>query len=42
MTQAEPCLSESFRGASYIVCSFDLAKDDLRILWRGPDALPPR
>lgn len=29
--QAESCRSESFEGASYIVCSFDLTKDDLRI-----------
>jgi uncharacterized protein YigE (DUF2233 family) len=37
---AEGCRSESFRGASYIVCSFDPAKDDLRIAWRGPDKRP--
>jgi len=42
VAQAEPCRSESFRGASYIVCSFDLAEDDLRIFWRGPDGEPYR
>lgn len=33
--QAEPCRSQSFKGASYIVCSFDPTKDDLRLYWRG-------
>jgi uncharacterized protein YigE (DUF2233 family) len=37
---AEPCRSESFKGASYIVCSFDPTKDDLRIYWRGDDGKP--
>ena len=32
----------SFRGASYIVCSFDLTKDELRIYWRGDDGKPYR
>jgi len=40
--QAEPCRSESFEGASYIVCSFDPTKDDLRIYWRGDDGEPYR
>jgi uncharacterized protein YigE (DUF2233 family) len=40
--QAEPCRSESFSGASYIVCSFDLTKEDLRIFWRGGDRKPYR
>jgi uncharacterized protein YigE (DUF2233 family) len=39
---AEPCRSESFRGASYVVCSFDPSKDDLRIYWRGDDGKPYR
>ena len=39
---AEPCRSESFKGASYIVCSFDLTKNDLRIYWRGGDGKPYR
>jgi len=37
---AEPCRNETFRGASYIVCSFDPAKEDLRIVWRGEDGRP--
>ena len=32
---AEPCRSETFEDAGYIVCSFDLAKDDLRMFWRN-------
>jgi uncharacterized protein YigE (DUF2233 family) len=39
---AEPCRDESFRGASYIVCSFDPAKDDVRLFWRGSDGRPFR
>lgn len=39
---AEPCRSESFRGASYTVCSFDPTKDNLRIYWRGDDDEPYR
>jgi uncharacterized protein YigE (DUF2233 family) len=38
--QAEPCRSESFEGASYVVCSFDLTQDDMRIYWRGGDGRP--
>jgi len=40
--QAEPCRVASFEGASYIVCSFDLTKDDLRMFWRGGDGEPYR
>ncbi|MGH6737235.1 MAG: phosphodiester glycosidase family protein [Methyloceanibacter sp.] len=40
--EAGPCRSESFNGASYIVCSFDPSKDDLRIVWRGADGEPYR
>jgi uncharacterized protein YigE (DUF2233 family) len=40
--QAQLCRSESFEGASYIVCSFDLTKDDLRIYWRGDNGQPYR
>jgi uncharacterized protein YigE (DUF2233 family) len=40
--QAEPCRNESFKGASYIVCSFDPAKQNLRIYWRGDDGNPYR
>jgi uncharacterized protein YigE (DUF2233 family) len=39
---AEPCRNESFKGASYIVCNFDLTKDDLRIYWRDDDGKPYR
>jgi uncharacterized protein YigE (DUF2233 family) len=41
-THAEPCRSQSFKGASYIVCSFDSAKKDLRTFWRGEDGEPYR
>jgi uncharacterized protein YigE (DUF2233 family) len=41
-TVAKPCRNQSFRGASYIVCSFDPAKDDMRLFWRGPDGQPYR
>jgi len=39
---AAPCRGESFRGASYIVCSFDLARDDVRMHWRDSDGRPYR
>ena len=39
---AEPCRSQSFKGASYIVCSFDPSKQDLRIFWQGEDGEPYR
>ena len=42
VAQAEPCRSQSFAGASYIVCSFDLTRDDLRMYWRGDDGQPYR
>src|SRR4051794_12873060 len=32
--QAQPCRYRSFEGASYIVCTFDPTKEDLRIFWR--------
>jgi uncharacterized protein YigE (DUF2233 family) len=40
--QAEPCHSQSFLGASYIVCSFVVSKEDLRMFWRGEDGKPYR
>jgi len=40
--QANPCRSESFKGASYIVCSFDPTKEDLRMFWRGDNGEPYR
>jgi uncharacterized protein YigE (DUF2233 family) len=39
---AEPCRDEAFQDASYIVCTFDPAKDDMRLYWRGPDGQPLR
>jgi uncharacterized protein YigE (DUF2233 family) len=39
---AEPCRDESFGDARYIVCTFDPAKDDVRLYWRGPDGTPLR
>lgn len=40
--RAAPCRDESFRGDAYIVCSFDLAVDDVRMRWRGDDGRPFR
>lgn len=40
--RAEPCRNESYRGAAYVVCRFDPTKDDLRIVWKGPDGSPYR
>ncbi len=40
--QAEPCRYKPFEGASYIVCSFDPTKEDLRIFWRDKDGKPYR
>jgi uncharacterized protein YigE (DUF2233 family) len=42
VARAGPCRSESFRAVPYIVCSFDLTEDDLRIFWRGDDGEPYR
>jgi uncharacterized protein YigE (DUF2233 family) len=39
---AEPCRSQSFGVASYIVCSFDLTREDLRTYWRRDDGKPYR
>jgi len=39
---AEPCRDESFANARYIVCTFDPAKDDLQLYWRGRDGRPLR
>jgi uncharacterized protein YigE (DUF2233 family) len=33
--EAEPCRSETFDGAPYTICSFDLRRSDLRIFWRN-------
>ena len=40
LASAEPCRRETFEDAAYIVCSFDLAKDDLRMFWRDGEGLP--
>jgi uncharacterized protein YigE (DUF2233 family) len=39
---AKPCRSESFEGASYIVCSFDPTKDNLRLFWLRDGGKPYR
>ena len=38
--RAEPCRSETFEGSRYTVCSFDLARTDLRVFWAGEDGAP--
>jgi uncharacterized protein YigE (DUF2233 family) len=38
--QAETCRNTSFQGTAYITCSFDPAKQDLRLFWRGADGKP--
>jgi uncharacterized protein YigE (DUF2233 family) len=40
--RAETCRNKSFNGAAYIACSFDPAKEDLRLFWRGADGKPYR
>jgi uncharacterized protein YigE (DUF2233 family) len=40
--QAESCRKKSFERASYIVCSFDPTKEDLRMFWRSNDGKPYR
>jgi uncharacterized protein YigE (DUF2233 family) len=42
VAQADPCRSQSFESASYIVCSFDLTKDDLRTYWGDDNGKPYR
>jgi uncharacterized protein YigE (DUF2233 family) len=39
---AESCRSESFKGASYVVCSANLSKDDVRFYWRDDTGKPYR
>ncbi|WP_421725971.1 phosphodiester glycosidase family protein [Bauldia sp.] len=34
------CTSETFAGADYTVCSFDLADDDVRLFWQRPGSGP--
>ena len=38
--RAETCRNKSFNGATYIACSFDPAKKDVRLFWRGADGKP--
>jgi len=40
--KAEPCREQSFKGAAYIVCSFDPAKDGLRMFLRTDGGAPYR
>jgi uncharacterized protein YigE (DUF2233 family) len=40
--RAETCRNKSFDGATYIACSFDPAKKDVRLFWRGADGKPYR
>lgn len=39
---ADSCEDRKLLGASYIVCAFDPATDDLRLYWRGADGRPFR
>ena len=34
------CGTRTFEDARYVVCDFDLATDDLRMFWQGPDERP--
>ena len=38
--RAETCRNKSFNGATYIACSFDPAKKDVRLFWRGAGGKP--
>jgi uncharacterized protein YigE (DUF2233 family) len=40
--RAEPCRAQSFDGESYVVCSFDLTREVIRIYWRRDDGRPYR
>jgi uncharacterized protein YigE (DUF2233 family) len=40
--QAASCRSKTFEGASYIVCSFDPTKEELRTFWRSDNGKPYR
>jgi uncharacterized protein YigE (DUF2233 family) len=40
--RAEPCRAQSFDGESYIVCSFDLTREVIRIYRRRDDGRPYR
>jgi uncharacterized protein YigE (DUF2233 family) len=34
---ANPCSSISYDAANYIVCAFDVRKDDIKLFWKGAD-----
>ncbi len=36
------CRAESFEGADYTICSFDLTQSDLRMFWRDGEGAPYR
>ena len=40
--QAASCRTKDFEGASYIVCSFDPAKEEMRTFWRSDNGNPYR
>jgi uncharacterized protein YigE (DUF2233 family) len=40
--QATSCRNKDFEGASYIVCSFNPAKEELRTFWRSDNRKPYR
>jgi uncharacterized protein YigE (DUF2233 family) len=40
--RAEPCRTQSFDGESYVVCSFDLTRENIRTYWRKDDGKPYR
>ena len=42
MAQAKECRDTKFEGASYIVCSFNPATEELRTFWRGQSGKPYR
>jgi hypothetical protein len=42
VAHAEPCGAQAFGGVSYLVCSFDLTRDNLRTYWRRDDGGPYR
>jgi uncharacterized protein YigE (DUF2233 family) len=39
---AGQCREQAFKGAAYLVCSFDPAKDGLRMFWRDASGTPYR
>ena len=42
VADAAPCRQMHLAGASYTVCSFDPATNDIRLFWRGADGRPYR